>query len=94
MLHQMSVWVVVVASSAGAEKSETPNLHKIVLSIKLRFPPPPPRKSVNFEEFLLICTVFPHFGLLFGGGGGGYGAKPNFADKNFMDTQTFLKLLA
>ena len=32
----------------------------------------------------MICTVFPHFGPFSGGG------KPNFADKNFMDTQTFL----
>ena len=50
-------------------------------------PPPPPRKSVNFEDFLLICTVSPHFGRFSGWGGG----KPNFADKNFVDTQTFLK---
>ena len=48
-----------------------PDIHKIVLSRKLRFPPPLPRKSVNFEDFLLICTVFPHFGL-FSGRGGGY----------------------
>ena len=57
-----------------------------VLSIKSRSPPPP-GKSVNFEDFILICTVFPHFGPFFWGGGG---VKPNFADKNFMDTQTFL----
>ena len=53
--------------------------------------PPPPRKSVNFEDFLLICTVSPHFWPFVGGGGGyawrgGGGVKPNFADKNFMDT--------
>ena len=30
-----------------------PDVHKIVLSIKLRFPPPP-RKSVNSENFLRI----------------------------------------
>ena len=48
-----------------------PDVHKIVLSIKLRPPPPPPRgKSVNFEDSMLICAVFPHFGLCFGGGGG------------------------
>ena len=57
------------------------------MSIKSRLPPPSPRKSVNFEDFLLICTVFPHFGPFLRRGGGG---KPNFADKNFMDTQTFL----
>ena len=59
-----------------------PDVHKIVLSIKLRSPPPP-GKSVNLVDFLLICTVFPHFGPFLEGGGG----KPNFADKNFMDTQ-------
>ena len=31
---------------------------------------------------------FSSFWALFGRGGGG--VKPNFADKNFMDTQTFL----
>ena len=63
-----------------------PDVCKIVLSIKLRFPPTPPPagKSVNFEDFLLICTVFPHFGPFWGG------VKPNFADKNFMDTQSEL----
>ena len=63
-----------------------PDVHKIVLSIKLRFPPP--GKSVNFEDFLLICAFFPHFGPSFFWGGGV--VKPNFADKNFMNTQTFL----
>ena len=29
---------------------------------------PPPRKSANLEDFLLICTVFPHFGPLSGRG--------------------------
>ena len=61
-----------------------PDVHKIVLSIKLRSPP---GKSVNFEDSLLICTVFPHFGPFFGGW------KPNFADKNYMETQTFLNLV-
>ena len=51
---------------------------------KIAFPPPP-GKSVTLEDFLLICAVFPHFGPFSGGGG-----KPNFAGKNFMDTQTFL----
>ena len=36
----------------------------------------------------MICTVFPHFGPLFLGGGG---VQPNFADRHFMDTQSFLK---
>ena len=27
-------------------------------------------KSVSFEDFLLICTVFPRFGPFWGGGGG------------------------
>ena len=66
--------------------SETPRcpynrfVHKIAFL-------PPPGKSVNSGGFILICTVFPHFGPFSGGGG----VKPNFADKNFMDTQTFLK---
>ena len=64
--------------------SERPDVHKIVLSIRLRSPPP--GKSVKFEHVLLICTVFPHFGPFSQGGG----VKPNFADKNFMHTQTFL----
>ena len=64
-----------------------PDVHKIVLSIKSHSPP---GKSVNFEDSPLICTVFPHFGHFWGGGGGG--VKPNFADKNFMDTQTFLAM--
>ena len=55
-------------------------------------PPPPPQKGVNFEDFLLICTVFLRFGPFFFGGGGGL--KPNFADKNLMDTQTFLILFS
>ena len=61
-----------------------PDVHEIVLSIKSRFPCP--RKSVNFEDFILISTVFPYFGPFSGGGGG----KPTFADKNFIDPQTFL----
>ena len=44
-----------------------PDVHKIVLSIKLRLPLP--GKSVNLEDFLPICTVFPHFGPFWGGGG-------------------------
>ena len=67
-----------------AQSQKRPDVHKFVFSIKLRFPP---QKSVNFENFLLICTVFPCFGPFSGGEGG----KPNFADKNFMDTQTLLK---
>ena len=35
----------------------------------------------------MLCTVFLHFGPF----SGGRGVKPNFADKGFMDTQTFLK---
>ena len=30
---------------------------------------PPPGKSVNLEDFLLLCTVFPPFGPFSGGGG-------------------------
>ena len=75
--------------SYSAQKTQKrPDVHKIVLSIKSRFPPPPPRKSVNFEDFILICTVLPHFGPLSGGGGGRtkfcgqefYG-HPDFSDK-------------
>ena len=53
-------------SSLESESFKRPDVHKIVLSIKSRSPPP--GKSVNFEDFLLIYTVFPHFGP-FGGGG-------------------------
>ena len=45
---------------------------------------PPPGQSVNFEDFLLICTVFP-----FSGGGGG--VNQILRTKNYMDTQTFLR---
>ena len=52
----------------GALFQKCPDVHKIVLSIKSRsLPPPPPEKSVNFEDFVLICTVFPHFGTFSGG---------------------------
>ena len=65
-----------------------PDVHKIVFSIKSRFPqPPPPRRSVNledwFEQRFLILGPFQ---------GRGVGVKPNFADRNFIDTQTFLNL--
>ena len=66
-----------------------PDVHNIVLSIKLRSPLK--KKSITFEDlpnFPLICTVFLILGpFRLGRGGGG---KPNFADKNFMGTQTFL----
>ena len=64
---------------------------------------PPPPKSVNFEDFILICTVFPHFGTFFGGGGVGenqilrtrfYG-HPDFSEKNTsreLKTSTLLIL--
>ena len=44
-----------------------PDVHKIVLSVELLSPPP--GSSVNFEDFLLICAVFPHFGPFWGGRG-------------------------
>ena len=55
--------------SSFLKTQKRPDVHKIVLFIKLR-PPPPTGKSVNFEDFLLICTVFPHFGPFSAGGGG------------------------
>ena len=61
-----------------------PDVNEIVLSMKSRYPPPPPREKYQFEDFILICTVFLHSGPFWGG------IKPNFADKNFMDTQTSL----
>ena len=48
--------------------------------------PTPQKKSVNFEDFSSDLYSFSSFGALFGGGG-----KPNFAGRNFMDTQTFLR---
>ena len=62
-----------------------PDVHKIVLSIKLRSPPP--RKSVNFED--LVCTVFPHFGPFPGGGGGG---KTKFCRQEFYGHPNFSAL--
>ena len=44
-----------------------PDVHKIVLSIKLS--PPPPEK-VSILRIFYICTVFSSFWALFGGGGG------------------------
>ena len=61
-----------------------PDVHKIVLSIKSRSPPPP-GKSVNFEDFILICTVFPHFGPFLGGGG----VKTKFCGQEFYGHPDF-----
>ena len=60
-----------------------PDVHKIVLSIKL--PSPPPQKKCHFEGFLLICTVFPDFGPFQGGGltkfcGQEFYGHPDFSD--------------
>ena len=60
-----------------------PDVHKIVLSIKLH---PPPGKGLDFEDFIRIRTVSPHSGPFSGGGGG---VEPNFSDTNLW-TQTFL----
>ena len=60
-----------------------PDVHKIILSRKLLCS----RGQVSiFEDLLLICTVF----LILGPFWGGEGKKPNLADKNVMDTWTFL----
>ena len=143
------------------EDQKRPSVHKIVLSIKWRFPPPSPEKSVNlggsykkgvgvdgvgvifpffmhfppffahfppfsslfssspkgqgqttaidcknrefhcdpvctdpvqnfpinFEDFLLICTVFPQFALFFSGGGG----ETKFCGQEFYGHPDFLK---
>ena len=62
-----------------------PDVHKIVLSIKLRFRPPPPGKSVNFTDlynfFLMLC--------LFSGGGG---CKTKFCGQEFYGHTDFLIL--
>ena len=63
-----------------------PGVHKIVLSIKSRSTPPP-GKSVNFEDFILICTVFPHFGPFSGGGG-----KTKFCGQEFYGHPDFSEL--
>ena len=51
---------------------------------KIAFPPPPPPKKCQFWEFSTDLYNFSIFWTLLGGG------EPNFADKNLMDTQTFL----
>ena len=76
----MTLTIVRALQSLTASKGKTqkhPDVHNIVLSIKLRFPP---RESVTFEGFILICTVFPHFGPFSGGGGGG---KTKFCGQEF-----------
>ena len=50
------------------------DVHKFVLSIKLRSPPP--GEKCHFEDFLLICTVFPHFGPFSGGAVFHHGGVP------------------
>ena len=51
-------------------------------------PLPPPPEKVSITR---IFYWFVQFRLILGPFRGGGGVKPNFADKNFMDTQTFLK---
>ena len=50
---------------------------------KNAFPPPPPQKSVNFEDSV-ICAVFPHFGPFSRGE-----VKPSSADKNPQTLRRF-----
>ena len=85
-INAMLVTFPVLDGPAIRNVQKRRDVHRIVWSIKSRFPLPP-GLSASFEGFLLICTVFPHFGPF----SGRVGVKPNFADKNFMDTQTFLK---
>ena len=59
---------------ARATNQKRPDVHKIVLSIKSRFPPP--RKKCQFWGFYADLYSFSSFWALFGGGG----VKPNFAD--------------
>ena len=67
--------------------SETPRCPYNRFVHKIAFPPPPPAgKSIN----LRIFHRFVQFFLILGPFRGGGGVKPDFADKNFMDTQTFL----
>ena len=47
-----------------------PDVHKIVLSIKSRSPPPPGRKKCRFWGFFTDLYSFSSFWALFGGGGG------------------------
>ena len=68
-----------------------PDVHKIVLPIKLR---PPPGKSVNFEDFLLICTVFPHFGPFSGGGQTKFRGQEFHGHPDFSEFWPFLRTSA
>ena len=56
------------------DTQKRPDVHKLVLSVKLR---PPPQEKVS------ILRIFYWFVA--------GGVKPNFADKDFVDTQTFLR---
>ena len=70
-------------SVCGAKQQKRPDVHNIALAIKLRSPPPP--KKCQFWGFSTDEQCFLILGPSREGGG-----KPNSADKNFMDTQTFL----
>ena len=60
-----------------------PDVHKIALSIKSRFPPE--KKSINFEDFILNCTVFLHFGVFFLGGGTKFCGREFYAHPDFSE---------
>ena len=53
-------------TSLATVTQKRPDVHKKSLSIESRFPPS--RKKCQFEDFILICTVFLHFGPFSGGG--------------------------
>ena len=58
-------------------KAERPDVHKIVLSIKLR-PPPPPEKVSVLSIFYWFVQGFPHFGPF-----SGRGRKTKFCGQEF-----------
>ena len=81
--HAERPHILTIFHSHSSQKR--PDVHKIVLSINLRSPTPPPGKGVNFEDFLLICTGFPHFGPFSRGVNAKFCGQEFYGHPNFSD---------